>query len=738
MDPHRPSILLLAAALAAGCAAQADRAVHEQVAAAERVAPALVRVQYTLRYDHGEEPQTGGWVSANCPAYSAGYVGNGSPLGDERPLELPGFLVGPTTVVTPDPMIHPRFIERTAVRFADETVAAKPSAWAKDKSAVMLELDKPLPQACPLEFKADAPGPLAAVEYVQAPGEWTVSVSPFGGAVVVSDAEGPYLPGASQSLITTADGTPVGIAMSERLPTDGSWKGSPLQWPAWTAAERDALLERLGATAERALVRVTLTFRSPRKQAGGGRYYRSDDADPEMHVAGVVLEDGRVLVLVELKPNVTARLEGIVVHPASGGAAPAKFACSLADYGALVAVLEKPLSGGVPLAPALTLGLRGRLMPCAEVRLRGDQRAVYYAHRRIMAFELGWRERLHPCVPGDDENLFLFDTDGRLVALPVSRRQRAGTENRWSSGGDTSLTAAADLAGALAAPDCADAGNVPLPEEDEARLAWLGVILQGLTRDLARENGVAELTQDGESGALVSYVYPDSPAAKAGIQQGQILVRLRVADRPKPVDIRVERDDDRGPFPWDRLDEIPEQYYDRIPGPWPPAQDGLARLLTDLGFGKAFELDVFADGKLEARRFVVEAGPPHYDSAPRYKAEGLGLTVRDLTYEVRRYFQKDADDPGVIVSKIEPGSKASVAGIKPYELIVGVNDRPVMTVKDFAEAVESGDGQLRLTVKRMTQGRVVKMSLAPAPAPAPGSPAAPPEGSAEPEGDVEM
>ena len=52
-------------------------------------------------------------------------------------------------------------------------------------------------------------------------------------------------------------------------------------------------------------------------------------------------------------------------------------------------------------------------------------------------------------------------------------------------------------------------------------------------------------------------------------------------------------------------------------------------------------------------------GPPSYDSAPKYKQEALGLTVRDMTYEVRRYLQKKDDDPGVVISKIELGSKAS-------------------------------------------------------------------------------
>jgi len=111
--------------------------------------------------------------------------------------------------------------------------------------------------------------------------------------------------------------------------------------------------------------------------------------------------------------------------------------------------------------------------------------------------------------------------------------------------------------------------------------------------------------------------------------------------------------------------------------------------------------------------------PTHYESAGRHKAAALGLTVRDLTYEVRRYFQKAEGEPGIIVSKVEPGSKASVAGIKPYEIVTHVNARPVADVKAFAKAVATAGGELRLSVKRMMQGRVVKMRMTPESEPRP-------------------
>ena len=64
------------------------------------------------------------------------------------------------------------------------------------------------------------------------------------------------------------------------------------------------------------------------------------------------------------------------------------------------------------------------------------------------------------------------------------------------------------------------------------------------------------------------------------------------------------------------------------------------------------------------------------------------------------------------MSAITPGSKASVAGIKPYELVTKVNDAPVATLDAFAEAVKASPDEVRLTVNRIGKDRIVKMKKA--------------------------
>ena len=112
------------------------------------------------------------------------------------------------------------------------------------------------------------------------------------------------------------------------------------------------------------------------------------------------------------------------------------------------------------------------------------------------------------------------------------------------------------------------------------------------------------------------------------------------------------------------------------------------------------------DGKIVSKEFEVVVAPVHYESATRFKAESIGITVKNITYEVRRYLQRKLEEPGVIVSKVETGGRASIAGVKPYEVITHVNDQPVATVKEFEQAI-AGGGELRLSIKRMAKGRIV-------------------------------
>lgn len=700
---------------AAACFGQEDVPEARHAAIAEALAPSLVQVEYTLQYDKGEPPRAVGWAD-RCP-YCGRYHAQTDfeeLIREERPLQAVGFLVSPKQIVTRDLMMHPRFIKRVFVRHGDEAAEARVESYARDQIAVVLTIDKALPGTAPLTFDAAKPPPYVAVSRGQRHGVAQTSIRGL------SPGEATYTRDSRQvwtapfpCLIADSDGMPVGLAMRDELPLDDSWKGSPLEWPSVAAAEMEKLLAARETETGQTVVRVALSFRSP-KQAGGRSFWEWDSDDhpggTEQNVAGVLVDASRVLVLWESPPKTTARLTRIMVYPAKGECLPAKFAGSLRDYGGFIAELEKPAADKAALAADDVRELRDKLLLGAEIAFQGEKRVAYFDHVRISDLGLKWRQQVFPSLKGDRETTFVFDASGRLAAIPIARRQRVTERERGSSSERTILLPAAylkDILGDVSAHS--DSGNIPLDESEESRLAWMGVTLQGLDKELARAQNVSDLTRDGETGALVSYVYPDSPAAKAGIEPGFILLRLHVEGEPKPLEVNVAHEDDRS-FPWEMLDEAPEEAFERIPTPWQPVENNFTRALTDLGFGRKYAAEFFHDGKTVKKDFEIAQSPPHFDSAPRYKSQALGLTVRDMTYEVRRYFQKEADDPGVVVSKIEPGSKAAVAGIKPFELVTHVNDSPVRGVKDFEKLI-AGQPELRLAVKRLTTGRIIKIKM---------------------------
>ncbi len=678
------------------------------------VEPALVIVEYTLQFDKGEAP-TGAGFGAKCPNCGQ-YHGNGAGevVKEERPQELAGYLIDEKKVLVQDPQTHPRFVKSIAVRRFDrsgkltETVNAKVSAYAKNSNAVILELDAAMPGAKAPTFDATAKGGLSYVALQQNGGRWGAGVHSLGGSFNVLGNK--KMVGGGLGIAVNKEGIVAGVVADGDLPADGSWKGSPLKWALLEAGEMEKTLKSTEALAQGTIVRVTLNFRSPRnKETNSYRGGGGEDSTVQ-HVLGLIVDKNRVVVLTELKPTVTARLERIRVF--TEPPIDAKFAGSLTDFGAFVATLEKPAAASIELSGKAIEELVGVASPSATINLQGEKRVVYLQPRRIADLNKGWRRNLYPEVVGDSTGLFMFDSDGALAAFPMVKREKASTAERWGS--DRAVFSPSTLLAPVLADlkSNIDTNNVPLSEEAENRLAWIGVELQGLNQELARANNVSDLTSDGDTGALVTLVHPDSPAGKAGVEAGWVLLRINAEGEPKPIEVKVEQEYGYGrTFPWDRLDQVSEEYFDQIPTPWPALETPLVRTLTDLGFGKKYTAEFFTDGKVVKKDFVVTEGPAHYFSAPKYKHVGLGITLRDMTYEVREYLKKKPDDVGVIISKIEKGSKGSTSGLKPYELITHVNDKPVKNVKDFEE-VTKGQNEMRFTIKRMTRGRIVKVTLA--------------------------
>ncbi len=673
----------------------------------EVAAPSVVVVEMTLQYDKSESPYGG-------EIYSAEQY-----IKEERPVEQAGYLVKlgkETFVVTGDPLVHSRFIKSIKVRQNDVTVPARVHSFTDRAGAMLLTLDKPIEGSKALAFNTKAAKPYIAVSAGRFNTRWSLRTSSVESQILLDDIKTPLRRMASRggvSIVINSKGELAGLiyGQSVGLKTD-AWKGDSLTGKTVAAKKVQSWLDTVGAQVGNGVYRVTLNFRSPRKGQRTSRY--DSESVTEKQCFAIATDKKTVLILANLSPRDTARLEEITVHTAKGNT-KATFTCSLKNYGALVAKTKAPLKGVAAIYTGDLFGLDEQLLPSLELRIQGEKIVSYPIRNMIEDYELGWRKQVYPklaaTVKGEE---FLFNRQGQLVAFPISQRTKDG-DSRYSYGGSGDTTTAAKyLVNVLAALDDKaniDTNNIPLTEEEENRLAWMGVYLQPMNEELARENNVATATRNGRIGALVSYVFPNSPAAKAGIEPGMILTQIHVDGEPKPHDVQGTGSPFRGGvFPWAQLDQIPEQYFDQIPTPWNAAENTLTRYLTDSGFGRKYTADFYVDGKLTKKNFTIARMPDHYGSAKRYKNKALGMTVRNLTYEARNYFRVMPKDPGVIISMIEPGSKASVGGLKPYEYITHVNDKPVADVKAFEAALKAG-GELKLAIKRFTEGRVVKLEL---------------------------
>jgi len=698
---------LRAAALAALLAAAALAADEEDTLAkldgiARALEPSFVDVEHFLRYDRGEPPRTVG--GAEQTEY----------IREERPMRSSGYLLTETLVAVDDPMLHPRFIERIEVARGEARTGAKPAGWFPRGGVMVLELEEKLPGSRPLVFDEDATSPWFSVSYANRQGRRWIGVHPVSAGPLWHEVGGKRFRSVG-GLIVDGEGRPAGLILDQQMPPDGSWRGSPLNREWIDAEEMARTLEDLDRRAAFGILRVGLDFRSPRRESGSSRGFfgGGDEGVTRLDVPGVRLDGNRLLVMADLPPKTTARLEEITAHLPGGGTAAAEFRFTLKRFGAFVAGLPGDLPPPPPLGRRSPLDLEDRLLLAHEVRIQGEDRIAWSQPAVANRVRTGWREKLHLGLSG--ESLYLFTRTGALFAVPLSwRTDRSSGNNpfayrRYGSGRSFSVSVIMEMVANRVEHE--DTSNRPLSEEEENRVAWLGVVLQPLDKELARANGVSELTRDGSSGGIVSFVYEGSPAAEAGIEVGTILLRVHSEDRPEPMDVTGSS----SPFPMPDIGNLPPalraRFFDQMGGtPWPSVENPLTKMLTRLGEGSGYELEYVVDGEVVRRKFTVTRAPDHYGSAKRFKSEKLGMTVRDLTFEVRRYYQLEPDAPGVIVSRLEPGERAAVAGVGRFEIVTHVDGEPIRTVSEFEEKAET-PGEHQFALRHQTRTKTVKIEV---------------------------
>jgi serine protease Do len=193
----------------------------------------------------------------------------------------------------------------------------------------------------------------------------------------------------------------------------------------------------------------------------------------------------------------------------------------------------------------------------------------------------------------------------------------------------------------------------------EVTHGYLGIVIQQLTPELAESFGL-----DRHEGILVAQVAEGSPAAKAGLRQGDVIT----AYQGEPVT-------DVGAF------------RNRVSLTAP---------------GSRARIRILRDGRSE--NLIVTIGTLTEDKlalmGPAQGAEALGLTVQTLTPQLAERFDAKPGE-GVVVTDVESGSIAALAGIEPGTLILQVNRKPVRNAAAFKRAIgQSRDKRALLLIRK--------------------------------------
>lgn len=207
---------------------------------------------------------------------------------------------------------------------------------------------------------------------------------------------------------------------------------------------------------------------------------------------------------------------------------------------------------------------------------------------------------------------------------------------------------------------------------------WLGVSIQELSPDLAQQFGVAE-----PSGVLVSEVLEDSPAKRAGIERGDVI---------------LEYDG--------RLIENPTQ---------------LRNAVARTAVGKKTTVKLIRDRRMRTLDVTVAEQPKTVAQSdgeePEESARPANLLsdieVRDLNTDLAHRLGLKTSDRGVVIVRVRSGSLAEEAGLKEGDLILEVNRKPVTNLKAYEQAASKldKDQSVLLLIKR--QGRTSFVTLKP-------------------------
>ena len=202
-----------------------------------------------------------------------------------------------------------------------------------------------------------------------------------------------------------------------------------------------------------------------------------------------------------------------------------------------------------------------------------------------------------------------------------------------------------------------------LKDDGEVTRGWLGVVIQNLNKDVADYYGAKDA-----KGALVMDVVKGDPADRAGIQPKDIILEV---DGKKIENSR-----------------------------------GLINSIAGIDVGQKVDILVLRSGK--EKHLTVQIAKRDDLVVSESGMDWIGIDILEMTNEDARKYNM-SEKEGLLVNRVQKGSKADTARIWMGDIIKEINKQSVNTTKDYYKAINSikkGDS-LKMLIKRKGQGFIV-------------------------------
>src|ERR1700723_1112638 len=288
-----------------------------------------------------------------------------------------------------------------------------------------------------------------------------------------------------------------------------------------------------------------------------------------------------------------------------------------------------------------------------------------------------------------------------LAKLQGLSARLAGNQDEWEARAQELSSRAADLAAEAQEKAAEVWGQEPrvFTTTTEDGSGWLGVEIGEVTAEKARDLRLAEAR-----GVEVIDVEPDSPAAKAGLKEHDVITKYDGQSVEGTVQFRR------------LVRETPAGRNISLG----VSRNGAAQNITvELGDRSAL-LEKKMKGKMRDLAGVYALSAPNFDfrlDGPEIfgvtdgRTPQLGISAEDLSGQLGAYFGAP-EGGGILVREVRAGTVADKAGLKAGDVIIKINSKPVSSLGDLRQQLRDKSDEKSVSLGILRKGSEMSVSVA--------------------------